>query len=112
MDTRKMTAAALARAGKLRAARARRKRVRRRAALSLCLCMGVVCGAVLPGLLRGQGAVSAPARAVGALFAGSSAGGYVLVGVVCFMLGTALTLGIMRRNKKQDAEGQQDNKRH
>ena len=91
--------AALCRAAVIKA---RRKRMRDRlitavlitACLSLALCI-----AVLPGRYDGTG--PPPAQAVVSMFDGSTVGGYVLVGVIAFALGCAVTLVCLKAKERR-----------
>ena len=48
----------------------------------------------------GQTQASATALDSATMLGGAAAGGYVLVGILCFLLGVALTLYLRRRRKK------------
>ncbi len=80
------------------------KRTRRVAALqavSACLCLAAVIALALamPGLATSVTAETAETVMRASLFAGSSALGYIVVGVVAFLLGAAGTVFCFRLKK-------------
>ena len=91
----------LSRAGKMRARRALRMKLRLSAAsCRLCLVLLIVTAACLPKL--SAGAEASVSGEFGSLILGTSALGYVLIGVLCFALGaSAVLFGLALRRWKE-----------
>lgn len=91
----------LSRAGKMRARRALRMKLRLSAASCLlCLVLLIVTAACLPKL--SAGAEASVSGEFGSLILGTSALGYVLIGVLCFALGaSAVLFGLALRRWKE-----------
>jgi hypothetical protein len=91
---------ALRRAAWLRERRAAKRR-RLSAVGAAAACLVVIAGLsfAIPGAVTGAGAVLTEGIYSASLFAGSAAGGYVIIGVIGFVLGVAITLFCRRKSK-------------
>lgn len=85
--------------------RAERRRRRRRAVdgacVAACLALVVVLGVCMPGWTEGAvTAVVEPASGAASLVASNAALGYVMMGLLCFLLGVCVTMLLMRLHRR------------
>lgn len=99
-DNRQVTREVERRIGELRTRRAKRKsRLYAATAIASCLALVVGLSLFLPGIVP-ESVPESSELYRGTLLADSSTGGYVLVGVLAFVLGVVVTLLIIRRREK------------
>lgn len=97
----------LRRADILRRERAKEKRIITSvAAVTFCLLFVAGLSVVMSGVVSSGVAPESAAPYSGSLFAGAAVGGYVLIGVIAFVLGVAVTIFCMRlRDKANKGDG-------
>lgn len=101
-----------ARAAELKQIRIKRKRRAMNAAcVGLCLMLVVAIGIAMPGLVEGHrtGEVSLTTGAA-SLLTTNSAVGYILMGLLCFLMGICVTLLLDRIKKGREVEAREEPK--
>ena len=97
-----------------RVAAAQRRRRRRRdrgavlAAAAACLALIAGLGFAMPGF-AGQGGDFATPAGTASMFGGSEALGYIIIGVLAFLLGAGVTVLAFRLRRLQEDEGEREN---
>ena len=94
-----------------RARQVRRQRVLELGCAAACLALVVCLGAWMPGWVGTPVAVSASAGGTASMLGQGSASGYILVGLLSFLLGSCMTILLYRLRRRREKK-QQTGERH